>query len=95
MMSGPITEVRQISKLAYGFMASKALFSALNLGLFGHVSRGARTAKALSERTGVPVHRMETLIAALVSTGVLVRERGALANAPATETYLVPEAPAY
>ena len=38
---------------------------------------------------------MKTLIAALVSTGVLVREDGSLANAPATETYLVPGAPAY
>ncbi|MEJ2375928.1 MAG: methyltransferase [Pseudolabrys sp.] len=94
-MPAPLTEVRQISKLAYGFMASKALFAALNLELFGHISRGARTAEALSELTGVPVHRMETLIAALVSTGVLVREAGGLANAPATETYLVPGAPAY
>jgi SAM-dependent methyltransferase len=95
VMAAPLTEVRQISKLAYGFMASKALFAALNLELFGHISRGARTAQALSELTGVPVHRMKTLIAALVSTGVLVREDGSLANAPATETYLVPGAPAY
>jgi hypothetical protein len=94
-MPAPLTEVRQISKLAYGFMASKALFAALNLEIFGHISRGARTAQALSELTGVPVHRMETLIAALVSTGVLVREDGDLANAPTTGTYLVPGAPAY
>jgi SAM-dependent methyltransferase len=38
---------------------------------------------------------METLIAALVSTGVLVREADGLSNAQATETYLVPDAPAY
>lgn len=94
-MPAPLTEVRQISKLAYGFMASKALFAALNLELFGHISRGARTAQALSELTGVPVHRMKTLIAALVSTGVLVREDDSLVNAPATESYLVPGAPAY
>jgi 2-hydroxy-4-(methylsulfanyl)butanoate S-methyltransferase len=94
-MPAPPTEVRQISKLAYGFIASKALFAALNLELFGHVARRSRTAEALSELTGVPVHRMETLVAALVSTGVLVREIGGLTNAPATETYLVPGAPAY
>lgn len=94
-MSSPLTDVREISKLAYGFMASKALFAALNLELFGHVSRGARTEHELSDLTGIALHRMETLIAALVSVGVLVREQGGLANAPATQTYLVPGAPAY
>lgn len=95
MPSEPLNDVRQISKLAYGFMASKALFAALNMELFAHVSKGARTAQALSAATGVPVHRLETLIAALVSTGALVRSDDGLFNAPATETYLVPGAPAY
>jgi ubiquinone/menaquinone biosynthesis C-methylase UbiE len=76
-------------------MASKALFAALNLELFGHVSRGAKSAEELSDLTGVAPHRMKTLIAALVSTGVLVDESDGLSNAPATETYLVPGAPAY
>lgn len=94
-MTAALTDVREISKLAYGFMASKALFSALNLELFGHISEGICTAEGLSKRTSVPIHRMETLIAALVSTGVLMRGAEGLANAPATETYLVPGAPAY
>jgi hypothetical protein len=29
----PLTDVRQISRIAYGFIASKALFAALNLDL--------------------------------------------------------------
>ncbi len=94
-MIEPLSDVRQISKLAYGFMASKALFAALNVELFGHVSRGARDIETLSNLTGIPDHRLQTLIASLVSTGVLVRQGGGLANAPATETYLVPGAPAY
>ena len=94
-MTEPLSDVRQISKLAYGFMASKALFAALNVELFGHVSGGARDIEALSGLTGIPAHRMETLVAALVSSGVLVRESGGLVNASATETYLVPGAPAY
>ncbi len=94
-MTDPLTDVRQISKLAYGFMASKALFASLNLNLFGHISAGARTTEALAAQTGVPIHRIETLVAALVSTGVVTREANGLANAPAVETYLVPGAPAY
>ena len=42
-MSAPLTEVRQISRVAYGFIASKALFAALNLELFGHLAEGAPT----------------------------------------------------
>lgn len=94
-MIEPLSDVRQISKLAYGFMASKALFAALNVELFGHVSRGVRDVEALSGLTGIPTHRLETLVAALVSTGVLVRQSDGLTNAPATEIYLVPGAAAY
>lgn len=94
-MAEPLSEVREISKLAYGFMASKALFAALNVELFGHVSKGTRTVDEISAATGIPMHRLETLIAALVSCGLLVRETDGLANAPATETYLVPGATAY
>jgi len=38
-MSEPLSEVRDISRLAYGFLASKALFAALNLELFGQSPR--------------------------------------------------------
>jgi ubiquinone/menaquinone biosynthesis C-methylase UbiE len=94
-LTGPLNEVREISKLAYGFMASKALFAALNVELFGHISKGARTIDELTAATGIPAHRLETLIAALVSCGLLVRKTDGLVNAPATETYLVPGATAY
>ena len=94
-MQTPLTDVREISKLAYGFMASKSLFAALDLELFGHISAGARDVATLAAATGVPDHRLQTLVAALVSVGVLVRRGDGLANAPATETYLVPGAPAY
>ena len=94
-MPAPLSDVREISKLAYGFMASKALFAALDLELFGHISRGTRDVTALAAATGVAPHRMQTLTSALVSVGVLVRDREGVVNAPATETYLVPGAPAY
>ncbi|HJP19939.1 MAG TPA: methyltransferase [Alphaproteobacteria bacterium] len=96
-MSEALTDVRQISGIAYGFMASKALFAALNLELFGHIDKGACDTKALAAATGVAPNRLETLLASLLSLGLLVRESGAgdYANAPATATYLVPGAKAY
>jgi 2-hydroxy-4-(methylsulfanyl)butanoate S-methyltransferase len=94
-MSGPLTDVRQISHIAYGFMASRALFAALNLELFGHIARGATEPAALSAATGVAPHRLSTLLAVLLSLGLVVRDGAGYANAPATERYLVPGATAY
>ena len=37
----PIEDVRDISAITYGFMASKALFAALDFDLFTHIERGA------------------------------------------------------
>lgn len=94
-MAAPITDVRQISHIAYGFMASRALFAALNLELFGHILNGATELKALSSATGVAEKRLETLMAVLVSLGLVVRDGNGYGNASATERYLVPGAPAY
>ena len=41
-MAKTLADVREISRLAYGFIASRALFAALELRLFGHVAAGAR-----------------------------------------------------
>jgi len=94
-MPGPLTQVRQISHIAYGFMASRALFAALNIGLFGHISSGVRTLEALCAASGLAEPRLKTLMAVLVSLGLVVREEARFTNAPATERYLVPGAPAY
>lgn len=94
-MPEPLTQVRQISHIAYGFMASRTMFAALNIGLFAHISSGVRTLDALCAVTGVAEHRLKTLMAVLVSLGLVVREEDRFTNAPATERYLVPGAPAY
>ena len=49
----PIDDVRAISRIAYGFIASKALFSALEIDLFGHLEGPERTIAGLSEASGV------------------------------------------
>ncbi len=51
-MSVPITDVRDISHIAYGFMGSKALFSALNIDVFGHLAGGPKTLEGLVDDTG-------------------------------------------
>jgi len=38
----PLTDVRDISRIAYGFMAAKALFGALNLDVFSRLASGSK-----------------------------------------------------
>jgi 2-hydroxy-4-(methylsulfanyl)butanoate S-methyltransferase len=94
-MATPITDVRDISRIAYGFMGSKALFSALNIDLFSRLAGGGMTLAALVGETGVAANRLRTLLAALTAIGVVVRDGAIYRNAPASERYLVRGAPAY
>ncbi len=94
-MVQPIADVRDISRIAYGFMGSKALFSALNLDLFGRLADGPLTFGTLVEKTGVAPNRLKTMLAALTAVGLIVRDGDAYRNAPASERYLVRSAPAY
>ncbi len=85
----PITDVRDVSNIAYGFMGSKALFAALNLDIFDHLAGGPKSLEALVADTGISDHRLDTLLTACVSLGLLSSDDGRFANAPASQRYLV------
>jgi len=94
-MTMPITDVRDISRIAYGFMGSKALFSALNLDLFSRLAEGRKPFEKLVEETGVAPNRLRTMLVALTAVGLIIRDGDGYQNAPASERYLVRSAPAY
>ena len=50
---GPVTDADEISRIAFGFMGSQALFTALDHGLFTVLAEGALDAEALADRTGL------------------------------------------
>ena len=89
----PIEDVREISAITYGFMASKALFAALEFDLFTHIAQGAASTVALAAITGIAENRLVTLLAALKALGLISEAGGRLINAPATARYLVAGAP--
>jgi 2-hydroxy-4-(methylsulfanyl)butanoate S-methyltransferase len=89
----PIEDVRDISAITYGFMASKALFAALDFDLFTHIDRGADSAVGLAKATGVSENLLLTLLTALKSLGLIGEHDGRCANAPATAKFLVAGAP--
>lgn len=78
-----------ISKIAFGFMASKTLFAALHVDLFSYLSGGGKNAQALADASGVPVNRITTIATALRSLGLFTLEDGKLCNSPAAEAFLV------
>src|SRR4029079_7345274 len=89
----PLEDVRDISAITYGFMASKARFAALDFDLFTHIARGNESAAALGQATGIAENRLVTLLAALKSLGLITEDNGRFGNAPATSKFLVAGAP--
>lgn len=89
----PLEDVRDISAITYGFMASKALFAALDFDLFTHIARGSDSTDALGKATGIAANRLVTLLAALKSLGLITEQDGRFSNAPATSKFLVAGAP--
>jgi predicted O-methyltransferase YrrM len=94
-VAAPITDVREISRIGYGFMASRALFAALDLDLFGHLADGPQDLAALARATRVAPERLVALMSACVGLGLLGKDGERYTNSPAAAAYLVRTAPAY
>ncbi len=85
----PITEAEQISNIAFGFMASKALFVALHMNVFTNLSGKSKSATALAADAGVPENRMTTIMTALNAIGLVTREGDEYSNSPGADAFLV------
>ena len=91
----PISDVRDISNLAYGFIGSKVLFSALNARIFELLAEGPRPLADLERETGIAGNRLDTLLTACTSLGLIERGADGYRNAPASQQYLVARSPMY
>jgi len=91
----PITDVREISNLAYGFIGSKVLFSALNARIFELLAMGPRPLADLERETGIAGNRLATLLTACTTLGLIERGADGYRNAPASQQYLVARSPMY
>ncbi len=84
-----LTEADEISEIAFGFMGSKALFAALESGVFTHLANGPLTPAELAAQCALDETRAETLLTALAGLGLVASEDGKFANSPAAEAFLV------
>jgi len=77
-----------IFQLAQGFMASKHLFAASELGLFEALGEGPVDLAGLAARTGLTARTARISADAMVALGLLERQGDGYANTPVTAAFL-------
>lgn len=77
-----------IQRIATGFMASKKLFVASEVGLFRHLADGPLELDELAARCGIPRRTARILADAMTALGLLEGCRGRYANRPEAQVYL-------
>jgi acetylserotonin N-methyltransferase len=77
-----------------GFRRSKAMFAALELGVFERLERGPATAAVLSQDLNLHPDAAERLLDACVGSELLGKKDGTYSNLPVASAYLVRSSPA-
>ena len=85
----------RIEQVAFGFMASKVLFSAIEFGLFSELAKGPLDADALKARLGLHPRSATDFLDALVALGMIERSDECYSNTPESEFYLDRAKPSY
>jgi O-methyltransferase domain/Dimerisation domain len=78
-----------IMQLGLGFMSSKTLLSAIELGVFTKLSNGPLSAEELTTSLGLHERSARDFLDALVALRMLDRENGLYKNTPETGEFLV------
>jgi hypothetical protein len=84
-----------IMQLGFGFMASKTLLSAVEMGLFTELARGPLDAAAIGQRIGVHPRAQLDFFDTLVALRMLRREGGIYSNTPEADVFLDRAKPSY
>jgi O-methyltransferase/methyltransferase family protein len=84
-----------IMQVGLGFWASKALLSAVEMGVFTELSKGPREFNDLVARLGLHPRSARDFLDALVALGFLQRTQDHYCNAPDTQVFLDRNKPSY
>jgi ubiquinone/menaquinone biosynthesis C-methylase UbiE len=90
MNTGLAKTAEEVSQIAFGFMASKALFAGLHIDVFTLLADGPKKSADIAKMAEVPVNRVTTLMTALTSIGLVDRkdEGEIYSNSPGAEAFL-------
>ncbi|CAE8627829.1 unnamed protein product [Polarella glacialis] len=87
------TEDVDLDSVAYGFMASQALFAGLELGIFDHIAQAGEkglNVEGIWKASGIEAHRTTTLLTSLTAVKCLRRSSdGFYTLSPNTAQYMV------
>ena len=90
-----IPNADRIEQVAFGFMASKVLFSAIEFGLFTELAKGPVDAPAIRQRLGLHPRSVRDFLDTLVALGMLDRRGEIYSNTAETDFYLDRAKPTY
>jgi hypothetical protein len=85
----------RIEQVAFGFMASKVLFSAIEFGLFTELAKGPLDANQICERCTLHPRAVCDFLDALVALGMLKRNGALYLNSDEADFYLDRTKPSY
>ncbi len=98
-MSANAPNPSHIMQVGMGFLASKTLLSAVELGVFATLGKGPMRGEDLRQRLGLHPRSAADFLDALVALGFLTREgdgaAASYANAPDAAAFLDPASPTY
>ena len=88
--SGLAETAEEVSRIAFGFMASKALFAGLHIDVFTQLADGPKNSAEIAKDAEIPMNRITTLMTALTSIGLVDREEEGeiYSNSPGAEAFL-------
>jgi hypothetical protein len=84
-----------ILQIGFGFWASKALLSAIEMELFTELAKHPEDAETLRDRLGLHPRSSNDFLDALVALGFLERRDGTYCNTPSTDLFLDKRKPSY
>jgi acetylserotonin N-methyltransferase len=79
--------------LIQAFRRSKAMFTAVSLGIFERLAEGSADCIALARHVNADADALERLLDACVGLGLLQKESATYSNSPAATTYLTHSSP--
>lgn len=85
----------RLLSVAAGFMAAKAMLSAVELGIFTWLGDGPRSGARLAAEAGLHPRGAQDFLDALVALGLLERDGDVYRNTPDADTYLDQHKPTY
>ncbi len=93
--AGPQVTPANIMQLGLGFMASKTLLTAVEIGLFTELAKGPQDAATIGQRLGIHPRAQLDFLDTLVALKMLNRENGIYSNTPETDAFLDRAKPSY